>query len=233
MKDAALILLEALIRVKEICEESDTWEGDQRRLARIIGAEIDGRVHLENLAKALRVGPAVESGLGWLIIQNAKLYERNQQLQKRADRLARGEAIESDYITRQDDLLIKRLAMHEERANRLAKGEAVPTDYECGLDDDERHERTNKEFGHVPTFQATSEPAQEKPREVNACKCRNCGDVIRSFSRHDFKACKCGKVMVDGGNEYIRRIGEISQMIELKTLDDYERAIREQPDEPA
>ena len=67
-------------------------------------------------------------------------------------------------------------------------------------------------------------------REVNACKCRSCGDVIRSYSRHDFKACKCGKVMVDGGNEYMRRVGEISQMIELETEAEYQEALRGFPE---
>ena len=39
----------------------------------------------------------------------------------------------------------------------------------------------------------------------NAIKCNYCGDVIVSKHTHDFVTCKCGKVSVDGGNEYLRR----------------------------
>ena len=35
-------------------------------------------------------------------------------------------------------------------------------------------------------------------------KCRKCGNVIFSFSRHDFKECECGECFVDGGNDYFR-----------------------------
>ena len=42
---------------------------------------------------------------------------------------------------------------------------------------------------------------------VNKIKCKKCGDVIESTYRHDFKSCKCGAVAVDGGKDYLRRIG--------------------------
>ena len=42
---------------------------------------------------------------------------------------------------------------------------------------------------------------------VNKIKCKKCGDVIESTYRHDFKFCKCGAVAVDGGKDYLRRIG--------------------------
>ena len=35
-------------------------------------------------------------------------------------------------------------------------------------------------------------------------KCKKCGDIIESLYRHDFKYCKCGKVFVDGGSDYLR-----------------------------
>ena len=40
---------------------------------------------------------------------------------------------------------------------------------------------------------------------VNRIKCKNCGDVIESRSRHDFVSCSCGKCFVDGGHDYARR----------------------------
>ena len=44
--------------------------------------------------------------------------------------------------------------------------------------------------------------------KVNKIKCNKCGDVIESTYRHDFKWCKCGESAVDGGKDYLRRIGE-------------------------
>lgn len=39
----------------------------------------------------------------------------------------------------------------------------------------------------------------------NAIRCKNCGDVIESETRHDFKYCSCKRVFVDGGHNYLRR----------------------------
>ena len=39
----------------------------------------------------------------------------------------------------------------------------------------------------------------------NAIQCKHCGEIIESRSVHDVKTCKCGKVFVDGGHEYLRR----------------------------
>ena len=41
----------------------------------------------------------------------------------------------------------------------------------------------------------------------NRIKCKKCGEIIESTSRHDFKFCKCGAVAVDGGKDYLRRVG--------------------------
>ena len=40
---------------------------------------------------------------------------------------------------------------------------------------------------------------------TNKIRCKFCGDVIQSISRHDFRRCTCGKCFVDGGTDYIRR----------------------------
>jgi len=42
----------------------------------------------------------------------------------------------------------------------------------------------------------------------NAIRCVKCGDVIESVSVHDFKFCSCGACAVDGGHEYLRRVGD-------------------------
>ncbi len=42
---------------------------------------------------------------------------------------------------------------------------------------------------------------------INRIKCLKCGDVIESTSVHDFKWCSCGSCAVDGGHNYLRRVG--------------------------
>ena len=41
----------------------------------------------------------------------------------------------------------------------------------------------------------------------NAIKCKHCGDAIESKHRHDFKHCSCKRCAVDGGLDYLRRVG--------------------------
>lgn len=38
----------------------------------------------------------------------------------------------------------------------------------------------------------------------NALYCRLCDTEIESTHVHDFRACQCGNVFVDGGLEYVR-----------------------------
>lgn len=40
----------------------------------------------------------------------------------------------------------------------------------------------------------------------NMIKCNYCGDVIESVTTHDFKTCSCGRVSVDGGKSYFKRL---------------------------
>ena len=49
----------------------------------------------------------------------------------------------------------------------------------------------------------------------NAVSCLACGDFIVSKHRHDFVTCTCGAVSVDGGQEYLRRVGDFSNVIDL------------------
>lgn len=56
----------------------------------------------------------------------------------------------------------------------------------------------------------------------NRIKCKHCGDEIQSDHIYDFKFCKCGKVAVDGGKYYLRRIGNREDYIELSLFEDVE-----------
>jgi len=40
----------------------------------------------------------------------------------------------------------------------------------------------------------------------NAAKCLHCGTVIESKHSHDFKTCTCGKISIDGGLDYSRKL---------------------------
>ena len=41
----------------------------------------------------------------------------------------------------------------------------------------------------------------------NQVECLKCGDRPFSAHRHDFSYCECGAVAVDGGMDYLRRLG--------------------------
>lgn len=49
----------------------------------------------------------------------------------------------------------------------------------------------------------------------NAVKCKKCGDVIESTYRHGFVTCSCGAISVDGGHDYLRRVGDLDGYIEM------------------
>lgn len=57
---------------------------------------------------------------------------------------------------------------------------------------------------------------------MNAIHCLNCGEVVESKNRHDYKSCSCPpmcRVSVDGGSDYNRRgFGDRSRWMEI--LDD-------------
>lgn len=54
---------------------------------------------------------------------------------------------------------------------------------------------------------------------VNKIQCKKCKDIIESKHVHDFKWCKCKSIAVDGGLEYLRRIGNFEDIIELSEFE--------------
>lgn len=61
----------------------------------------------------------------------------------------------------------------------------------------------------------------------NSARCLHCGEEIESTHRHDFKWCRCGKLGVDGGHDYIRRVGSFGQdtsIIAIREADDPDAA---------
>ncbi len=49
----------------------------------------------------------------------------------------------------------------------------------------------------------------------NAVRCKKCGDEIESTHVHDMKFCSCGAIAVDGGHDYLRRVGDLDAYEEL------------------
>lgn len=60
----------------------------------------------------------------------------------------------------------------------------------------------------------------EKKKEIisNKIKCKKCGDIIESKGTNDYKKCSCGVVAVDGGKDYLKRIGNEENYEELSEL---------------
>jgi hypothetical protein len=54
----------------------------------------------------------------------------------------------------------------------------------------------------------------------NAVRCKRCGDVIESRTVHELVMCSCGACGVDGGLEYLRRLGDPEAYEELSEITD-------------
>lgn len=67
----------------------------------------------------------------------------------------------------------------------------------------------------------------------NRLRCKKCGEIIESYNRHSFIGCKCFRdsngnegIAVDGGRDYLRRIGnpnDYEDMSETRPYTDEER----------
>lgn len=53
----------------------------------------------------------------------------------------------------------------------------------------------------------------------NSVKCLKCNDIIESVHRHDFVTCKCGNISVDGGKDYLRRVGDFETCQDLSIVE--------------
>ena len=70
---------------------------------------------------------------------------------------------------------------------------------------------------------------EEEPKEPemyivsNQIICKNCGDSIYSMHRHHYVTCSCGSCSVDGGQDYLKRVGsgweDVSITIEKDALE--------------
>ena len=51
-------------------------------------------------------------------------------------------------------------------------------------------------------------------------RCKRCGDIIESKSRHDLVYCKCERIAIDGGTDYSRILtrGELQEGIDYEVI---------------
>ncbi len=52
-------------------------------------------------------------------------------------------------------------------------------------------------------------PSQVRRLVLNRARCGACGTAIESGHTHDFVWCPCGKLAVDGGLTYVRRLWSV------------------------
>ena len=60
----------------------------------------------------------------------------------------------------------------------------------------------------------------------NAIQCKKCGDIIESTDVHDFVTCSCGACSVDGGYDYLRRCGNLEDVIDLSVIEPDDKAVK-------
>ena len=55
----------------------------------------------------------------------------------------------------------------------------------------------------------------EKQIILNRVQCKECGEVLTSYNRHDYKTCSCtNETMVDGGTDYQRYGGKDLSLVD-------------------
>ena len=47
-------------------------------------------------------------------------------------------------------------------------------------------------------------------------KCKECGDELFSYHRHDFKWCSCKSVAIDGGDDYMKVVGDPNKVEDIE-----------------
>ena len=54
----------------------------------------------------------------------------------------------------------------------------------------------------------------------NRWKCLYCEDVIESKHQYDYVTCKCGMSSCDGGDSYIRLVGDLDMIQDMCEYDE-------------
>ena len=84
-------------------------------------------------------------------------------------------------------------------------------------------EKAGSVIGSVTWPQILPKPEEKQYRIIhNRVVCKKCHEIIESIHRHDFVWCACvdeegqpNGIAVDGGTDYLRRIGDLDGYIEI------------------
>lgn len=60
---------------------------------------------------------------------------------------------------------------------------------------------------------------------ANSVRCNLCSDNIFSSHRHDMVSCTCGNISVDGGQDYLRRVGNMKDHVDTSIVMDLDEAV--------
>lgn len=52
----------------------------------------------------------------------------------------------------------------------------------------------------------------------NRARCKKCGDIVESKTRHSYVECRCKSIAVDGGFDYLRRVGDLDSIEEMSEV---------------
>jgi len=86
---------------------------------------------------------------------------------------------------------------------------------------------TNALIGVIASFFPELPQKEERKKEYktfrilrNRAYCNKCNATIESTHRHDFVTCPCGAISVDGGHDYLRRVGNIEDISDISEVED-------------
>lgn len=115
---------------------------------------------------------------------------RNEMILQRT---AGSMALSEMELTEEDKVRILRLLEHPEELDAMLE------------------ELIQKHISQDEELEDEEEPVIHR----NRARCRKCGSILESRSRHDLQTCSCGAVSIDGGLDYLRRLGEPADIEEL------------------
>jgi len=101
---------------------------------------------------------------------------------------------------------------------KMLRSYLVPSVWASFIEDlDEICDEATTEQNQVVALTLIQEAEEEHRIHIvsNQAQCLSCGDSIFSMHRHDFVTCACGAISVDGGQAYLRRIGDLNNFKEL------------------
>ena len=93
----------------------------------------------------------------------------------------------------------------------------------CGVDGGKEYLRrlgNSDELIELSEYEPKPKSRKNQTIRVNKIQCKLCQDIIESEHVHDFKMCKCGACGVDGGKEYLKRLGSPLSIIDLSESDE-------------